>query len=380
VTAASGIATVYPLAKFQPFIDGLLAGTGYQMTPEATSAEFGAFFEAIKAGKARLGIFERVGAAPGQPSPPPTPGSKAAWATEMAARHPGIAPFSASSIVTTLRQIKTLYEQKVLTRSVEISAEAHVEGMKAAKPGRWEYEVEAAIEYWYLKNGAMSWGYPSIVGSGPNATTLHYDASTRQMQDGDLLLVDAAANFQGLTGDITRTYPVNGKFTQAQRDIYELVLRAQDAAMAAAKPGAPSSVITQACRSVFAEGLLKLGLITEATPGPAQNAQVSRWFTHGPTHGIGIDVHDPMAPTLVAGSAFVMEPGLYIRQAALDELPATPENAAFIEKVRPAVQKYKDIGVRIEDSFLMTEQGLVRLSAKAPRLVADIEKVVGTSK
>ena len=273
----------------------------------------------------------------------------------MAAKYPGITPFDAARIVTTLRQVKTPYEQKVLTRSVEISAEAHLEGMKAARPGRWEYEVEAAIEYWYLKNGAMSWGYPSIVGSGPNATTLHYGASTRQMRDGDLLLVDAAANFQGLTGDITRTYPVNGKFSPAQRDIYDLVLKAQDAGMAAAKLGAPTPGIAQACRAVIAEGLLKLGLITEATPGAAQNAQVSRWFTHGPTHGIGVDVHDPLGQTLVAGSAFVIEPGLYIREAALNELPDTPENKAFIDKVRPAVQKYKDIGVRIEDSFLMTE-------------------------
>jgi Xaa-Pro aminopeptidase len=231
-----------------------------------------------------------------------------------------------------------------------------------------------------MKNGAMSWGYPSIVGSGPNATTLHYESSTRQMKNGDLLLVDAAANFQGLTGDITRTYPVNGKFSPAQRDIYELVLAAQDAGITASKNGAPVSGITQACRTVFAAGLLKLGLITEANAGPAQNAQVSRWFTHGPTHGIGIDVHDPLGQTLVAGSAFVIEPGLYIRPAALDELPKTPENTAFIEKVGAAVQKYKDIGVRIEDSFLMTDQGVIRLSAKAPRLVADIEKVVGTGK
>ena len=387
VTAESGISTVYPLSAFQPFIDGLLSGTGYQMSSEEASAEFGTFTGAIRAGKARLGIFERVspaaggrGAVPAQPGAPPAPGSKAAWATEMAAKYPGITPFAAAQLITGLRSVKTPYERKVLTRSVEISAEAHLEGMKAAKPGRWEYEVEAAIEYWYMKNGAMSWGYPSIVGSGPNATTLHYGASTRQMQNGDLLLVDAAANFQGLTGDITRTYPVNGRFTPAQRDIYELVLAAQEAGIAAAKNGAPTAGIAQACRAVFATGLLKLGLITEATAGPAQNAQVSRWFTHGPTHGIGIDVHDPLGQTLVTGSAFVIEPGLYIRQAALDELPKTPENTAFLEKVGPVVQKYKNIGVRIEDSFLMTEQGLVRLSTKAPRLVADIEKVVGTGK
>ena len=388
VTAESGITAVYPLSAFQPFIDGLLSGTGYQMSSEEASAEFGGFTSAIRAGKARLGIFERVGtsaggaggrgAAPAQAPPPP--GSKAAWAAEMAAKYPGITPFAAAQIVTGLRSVKTPYERKVLTRSVEISAEAHVEGMKAAKPGRWEYEVEAAIEYWYMKNGAMSWGYPSIVGSGPNATTLHYGASTRQMKNGDLLLVDAAANFQGLTGDITRTYPVNGRFTPAQRDIYDLVLAAQEAGINAAKNGAPTGGIAQACRTVIAAGLLKLGLITEATPGPAQSAQVSRWYTHGPTHGIGIDVHDPLGQTLVTGSAFVIEPGLYIRQAALDELPKTAENAAFIEKVAPAVQKYKDIGVRIEDSFLMTDQGLIRLSTKAPRLVADIEKVVGTGK
>ena len=211
----------------------------------------------------------------------------------------------------------------------------------------------------------------------PRFTTAH---PRGRCENGDLLLVDAAGNFQGLTGDITRTYPVNGKFSPAQRDIYDLVLKSQEAGMAAAKLGAPTPDIARTCREVMAEGLLKLGLITEATPGATQSSQVSRWFTHGPTHGIGVDVHDPLGQTLVAGSAFVIEPGLYIREAALNELPDTPENKAFIDKVRPAVQKYKDIGVRIEDSFLMTEAGLVRLSSKAPRQVAEIEKVVGTGK
>jgi Xaa-Pro aminopeptidase len=378
VRAQSGVTTVYPLAAFQPFMDALLGGTGYQQPVDAAAAEFGAFFDAVKAGRARLAIFERVGAQAGrggarsQP-PPAAAGSRAAWAVGMQAKFPGVTPFGAAQIVTTLRQVKTPYEQKVLRRSVEISAEAHIEGMKAARPGRWEYEVEAAIEYWYMKNGAMSWGYPSIVGSGPNATTLHYGASTRQMQNGDLLLVDAAANFQGLTGDITRTYPVNGRFTQAQREIYDLVLRAQEAGISEAKLGAPTSGISQACRRVFADGLLKLGLI-------ADPSQVGIWATHGPVHGIGVDVHDPLGQTLAAGSAFVIEPGLYIREAALDGLPKTPENAAFVAKVRPVVEKYKNIGVRIEDSFLMTDQGLVVMSEKAPRRVLDIEKIVGTGR
>jgi len=386
VTATSGITAVFPLSAFQPFIDGLLGGTGYQQSPEEAAAEFGAFFDAVKAGRARLGILERIGPGPGGRGAAPaatwTPpaGSRAAWALDLQKKHPGVTTMSALQLVTTQRQAKTKYEEKVLRRSVEISAEAHIEGMKAARPGRWEYEVEAAIEYWYMKNGAMSWGYPSIVGSGPNATVLHYGKSTRQMRDGDLLLVDAAANFQGLTGDITRTYPVNGKFSPPQRAIYELVLRAQEAGIAAARMGGTTQAITQACRAVFAEGLHSLGLITESTPGPAQNAQVGRWSTHGPVHGIGIDVHDPLGPTLVEGSAFVIEPGLYIREAALNELPDTPENRAFVEAVRPAMARYKDIGVRIEDSFIMTADGLVTLSAKAPKTVADIEKVVGTGR
>jgi Xaa-Pro aminopeptidase len=384
VTSWTGIQNVQPLTSFQPFIDSLLSGNGSPQLPaDELQNEFGTFVAAVKQGTAKLAVMGggpaqggRGGAAPATPAA----GSPRAFAEEMHAKYAGVASANATSILSTLRQVKTPYEQKVLRRSVEISAEAHVEGMKAARPGRWEYEVEAAIEYWYMKNGALSWGYPSIVGSGPNATTLHYEKSTRQMQNGDLLLVDAAANFQGLTGDITRTYPVNGKYSAEQRAIYELVLEAQEAGIAAAKPGSPTAAITQACRAVFARGLLALGLITEAQPGDAQNAQVSRWFTHGPVHGIGMDVHDPLGQQLAAGSAFVIEPGMYIREAVLDQLPKSPENDAFIAKVRPAVQKYKNIGVRIEDSFLMTADGLVLLSVKAPRQIKDIEKIVGTGR
>ena len=133
--------------------------------------------------------------------------------------------------------MKTPYQLGVLEQSAAISSDAHLAGMRAARPGRYEYEVEAAIERTYLSRGAMSWGYPSIVGSGPNATVLHYEASSRKMEDGDLLLVDAAANFQGQTVDITRTYPVNGRFTEAQKDIYRIVLAAQEAGIHAAKAG-----------------------------------------------------------------------------------------------------------------------------------------------
>jgi Xaa-Pro aminopeptidase len=379
VTARSGIDHVVqaanPSTAAQEFIEGLLSPgpSGGNVT-----GEFGTFPAVVKDGKARVGVLDRLATPGGRgaaPAGPPAPGSRAAWAAALREKFPAVTPFSALSIVTTQRQVKTPYEQKVLARSVEISAEAHLEGMKAARPGRWEYEVEAAIEYWYLKHGALSPGYPSIVGSGPNATTLHYLASTRQMEAGDLLLVDAAANFHGLTGDITRTYPISGKFTPAQRDIYELVLAAQEAGITAARLGAAASDISKACTDVFGPGLVKLGLITEAKP-----EQIRLWLPHGPVHGIGIDVHDPLGQTLVAGSAFVIEPGLYIRPDRLDTLAKTPENAAVLARIRPAVEKYRHIGVRIEDSFLMTDRGVVNLSAKAPRQIAEIERVVGTGR
>lgn len=303
------------------------------------------------------------------------PGPARRLAAQMRERFFGFNVRDATPVLAELRQIKTPYEQGVLRKSALISSEAHKAGMRAAAPLKFEYEVEAAIEEVYLRNGAMSWGYPSIVGSGPNATILHYGKSSRQMQDGDVLLVDAAANYQGLTVDITRTYPINGKFTQAQRDLYEIVFAAQEAGIKAAKVGARTQDIQKACEDVMRAGLVKLGLVT-ATDG----TQFKIWATHGVTHWIGHDVHDvgvrgkPLAP----GMAFVIEPGIYIRQQALDNLPKTVENAQFIEQVRAAVAKYKDIGIRIEDSFLLTETGLENLSASVPRTLADVERFMAT--
>ena len=386
VTARSGVANVLPVSAFEPFLKALLSGQAGDPLPADAAAEFAAFTTAMAGKTAKIAmLLERGGGGRGAgDSPPPPPGSRREFGVSLQKEYPGLTITDLTPVVHTQRQVKTSYEQALLRRSVEISAEAHLEGMKTARPGRWEYEVEAAIEHWYLKNGAMSWGYPSIVGSGPNATVLHYNASSRQMQNGDLLLVDAAANFQGLTGDITRTYPINGRFTPAQREIYEMVLRAQDAGIAAARIGSPASAITQACRTVMAEGLQKLGLITDP-------AQVGTWFTHGPVHGIGYDVHDPFNLTapLEPGMTFVIEPGVYFREDSLQNIGrsggrgrgAPPvDNSAIVAAVKPAFEKYKNIGVRIEDSFLMTKDGPVNLSMKAPRQIADIERVVGTGR
>src|SRR5262245_52180450 len=367
-TEQSGIATVYRRSEFSGFVRSLFNGRVFRARSGEVDTEYDAFFAALKDGRGRLALL--FGAKPGPDDPLPPISEFARSARD---RYPGVAITDATRVVHGLRQVKTPYERKVLARSVEISAEAHVAGMRAARPGRHEYEVESAIEAVYLANGAMSWGYPSIVGSGPNATILHYNKSARLMQAGDLLLVDAAANYQGLTGDITRTYPVNGTFSEAQKDIYRVVQAAQEAGMQAAVAGKLTADVEKAAAAVVREGLLKLGLITDA-----KGEQYRTWYTHGICHWIGMDVHDvgdyrrPLEP----GMAFVIEPGLYIRREALAQLPDTPENRAFREKVAPAVERYEGIGVRVEDSFLLTNGELVRLSAKAPRTVKEIEDLV----
>ena len=360
-TAQSGIQTVMTVDQFEPFIASMFSRRAMRGEP----AEYAKFFAALADGRGRLALpLEQVS----DLSTPPDAARK--FAVSLRERFLGFTLEDVRPLVYDLRQIKTAYEQDVLRKSVAISSDAHKAGMRAAAPGKYEYEVEAAIEEVYLRNGAMSWGYPSIVGSGPNATILHYGKSSRRMEAGDLLLVDAAGNYQGYTGDITRSYPINGKFSKEQRDIYQIVLAAQEAGIKAVKSGGRTSDVQAACDAVLRDGLVKLGLVTDP-----KGMQFKIWSTHGVLHGIGMDVHDVGSRrTLEPGMAFVIEPGIYIREAALDALPKTAENAAFIEKVRPVVSKYKNIGVRIEDSFLLTDSGLERLSSSVPRTIDEVER------
>ncbi len=363
--AQSGIETVYLASQLDAFLTQVLNRTAYPRRSGILDEEYDPFFDALRAGRARLALV--LGPRPG-PREPLTPVLE--FARAVRERSAGVEVVDATDLVAGLRQVKTAYERKVLTRSVEISSDAHLAAMRTARPGRWEYEVEAALEQVYLANGAMSPGYPSIVASGPNATVLHYGKSGRQMKDGDLLLLDAAGSYQGLTGDITRTYPVGGVFTPEQREIYRIAFAAQEAGMRAAVAGNRTDDVEKAVAAAVKEGLLRLGLITDAN-----SDQYRTWATHGVCHWIGMDVHDvgdyrrPLEP----GMTFVIEPGIYLREKALDELEKTPENQAFIDLVRPAVRKYRDIGVRIEDSFLLAETGLVNLSANVPRTLEEVE-------
>jgi Xaa-Pro aminopeptidase len=369
-TELTGIETVLTLDLFEPFIEAMFSRRAFRIerpdtpgVPDDRPAEHEAFFAALDQNRARLALVL------GERSLSEPLGKPLEFANRLRERFDGFTLRDAAEIIHGLRQVKTEYEQGVLRRSLGISNEAHMAGMRAAAPGRHEYEVESALEAVYLKNGAMKPGYESIVGSGPNSTVLHYRESSRKMEPGDLLLVDAAGSYQGYTGDITRTYPVSGTFTPAQREIYEIVLAAQEAGIKAARAGNRVSDIRAACADVIKTGLLRLGLITDAS-----GDQYRVWATHGPVHWIGLHVHDVgVTGVLAPGMAFVIEPGIYIREQALDTMPATKENLAFIEKVRPVMKKYLNTGVRIEDSFLLTPSGLERFSAPVPRTVAEIE-------
>jgi Xaa-Pro aminopeptidase len=357
----TGIRTVLSNREFEPFVAAMLSRQPFGGVDDREAA---AFFGALAEGRARVAFALQGGGA----AEPLTPAQD--LARRIRERYPGFQTVDATPHLVDLRLVKTPYERALLVRSVEISNEGQRAGMRAARPGAYEYEVEAAIEAVHRARGAAGQSYPSIVGSGPNSTILHYNDSSRQMQAGELLLVDAGSAYQYMAADTTRTYPVSGRFTDAQKDLYELVLEAQEAGIQAARPGATFVDIHQRTVDVIRAGLLRLGLITDAS-----GDQYRMWYTHGATHYIGIDVHDvgDRRRPLVPGMAFVIEPGVYIRQGALDALPPTAENLALIERIQPAVDRYRDTGVRIEDAFLLEESGLRRMTEGLPRTVAEVE-------
>ncbi len=276
---------------------------------------------------------------------------------------------NASTIFAKLRLVKSPYEIKMMQHSIDITNEALMRSMGMVGRANYEYEVQAEVEYTFRRRNADYWGYPSIVGCGPNATTLHYIESQGEVKKGDLMLMDVGAEYEHYTADVTRTFPVNGKFTKEQAEIYQIVYDAQEAAAKELKPGAPYSAASNAAQKVIVDGLFKLGLITDKNSGQEQI-----WYMHGWGHWLGMNVHDVgNYGTLQEGMITTNEPGIYIRENALDYLPDTPESNKFKEKVRPIYEKYKNIGVRIEDDMLITKTGVEWMTKDLPRTITDIE-------
>jgi Xaa-Pro aminopeptidase len=257
-----------------------------------------------------------------------------------------------NTYMASLREIKSKEELVLLTKAVKISAVGQRETMKAMHPGMSEAEIQGIHEFVYKKYGSEYEGYPSIVGAGNNGCVLHYIENSKMKVENDLVLMDLGAEYHGYTADVTRTIPANGKFSPEQKIIYDLVYEAQEAGIATVKIGNRFDAPDQAARDIISNGLVKLGIIN--TPKESR-----KYFPHGTSHHIGLDVHDPgMYNTLDKDMVLTVEPGIYI------------PNGSDCDK------KWWGIAVRIEDDILVTANGPINLSADAPRKSNEIESLM----
>ena len=269
------------------------------------------------------------------------------------------------ALIDNMRLVKDEHELATMRRAARIAAAAHRRAMQAARPGRMEYEIEAELLHEFRRSGAQFPAYSPIVAAGTNACVLHYIANEARMRDEDLLLIDAGCELDGYASDITRTFPVNGRFSGAQRDVYQLVLDAQRAAIDKVRPGSAWNDPHDAAVRVLAQGMLDLRLIGGTLDEVLEKESYKRFYMHRTGHWLGLDVHDAGEykrqgnwRTLAPGMALTVEPGLYIRAA--DDVP----------------ERLRDIGVRIEDDVVVTASGCEVITAEAPKLVEDIEALM----
>ncbi len=270
-------------------------------------------------------------------------------------------------IVHEMRLIKSSEEVELMKKANYVSFQAHIEAMKATKPGMYEFEVESVIDNQFKKHGANAPAYNSIVGTGANATILHYVENNAQLKDGDLLLIDAGAECDFYAGDITRTFPVNGKFTKAQKDVYEVVLESQLEAIKMVKPGTRFVDVHNRAVEVLTEGMVKIGLLKGNVKDLIKDETYKKFYMHKTGHWLGMDVHDvgkyftsdSESRPLEAGMVLTVEPGLYIN-----------------ENTEGVPSEYLGIGIRIEDDILVTETGSYNLSAAVPKQVVEIESLM----
>ena len=276
-------------------------------------------------------------------------------------------------LIHEMRLHKTEEEVELMQKAATISAEAHALAMQKVQPGMNEFQVESMIEAYMRDNGASGVAYNSIIGGGENATILHYVENNRPLKDGDLILIDAGAEYRGYAADITRTFPVNGRFTQPQRDVYDVVLDVQLQCIEATKTGNTVKARQELSIELLTEGMKKLGLLKGKTKELIKKKAFMKYYMHGVGHYLGLDVHDagryftdqtaknsrPFAP----GMVLTVEPGLYI----------PPDD-------KSAPTKYRGIGIRIEDDVLVTEEGNRNLTAKVPKNADEIEALMNSSK
>ncbi len=271
-------------------------------------------------------------------------------------------------ILHDMRLVKSRAEVQTMRRAVEISADAHRRAMAMCRPGMREYEIEAELLYEMTRRGSRSVAYPSIVAGGDNACVLHYSSNRDVLKDGDLLLIDAGAEYEYYAADITRTFPVNGRFSAEQRAIYELVLEAQEAAIGQVRAGNTFDDPHRAAVEVIARGLVDLGLLKGRPRQVIQKERYRKYFFHRTGHWLGMDVHD-VGDYKIGGEWRVLEPGMI----------TTIEPGIYIKRgERGVARKWWGIGVRIEDDVLVTKGEPEVLTGAAPKRIDDVEALVGT--
>lgn len=358
--AVSGIATVYRASDFRAILGiPALPVTAGETTPDKTVLDTmrkdrKPFFDALKSEQAQLYLFlprERESVEYRQ---------EQALARAVAQVSSGITVRDAAPVFRQLRLIKSPREIELIQHAIDITGEAFERARAHIAAGVCECEIQADFDYTFTRRLAH-FGYPTIVGSGVNGTTLHYNENRGTLKAGTLVVIDGGAEYEQYSADVTRTIPVDGKFTKAQADIYRAVYDAQQAAIGAAVPGA--AAWKDKGIAVIKQRLLAMGLITSK-----DNDQYRIWLPHGLGHDLGMNVHDleKQGDELAPGMVVTIEPGIYIRPDALEALPKTEENDEFIAAVKPAFEKYKGIAVRIEDDLLITSGAPKVLSAAIP--------------
>ena len=276
--------------------------------------------------------------------------------------------FNWKPILGEMRLFKSENEIALMQQAGQISALAHIKAMQQTRPNRLEYEVESEILYEFNRFGARYPSYNSIIAGGENACILHYSENDMPLRDGDLVLIDAGCEFALYAGDITRTFPVNGKFSKAQKAIYEIVLQAQKRAIELLVPGSSIAKANAEVIRIKTEGLVRLGILKGDVDELIEQKAYREFYMHGLGHWLGLDVHDVgeygenRDRTLEPGMVLTVEPGLYLSKDA--DIP----------------EQYKGIGIRIEDNLLITEYGNKNLTSAAPKEIADIEKLMAEAK
>lgn len=376
ITKISGIKRVESSPRARNFVNTAITGwpwiTNFEaLTERLPPRSMPHFYEALGNGRAEIWTVDEARI----PDPTAPATQEQLFVRDLRERHPALLFREAQPLLIHMREVKSQAEIALIQHAIDITEAAQKAAMKRVLTATSENQVDAVIDFTYKDQGTCCWAFPSIAASGVNTTTLHYMSNNGPVDRKGLFLTDLGAEYLGYSADVTRTYPASGKFSADQRVIHEAVFAAQEAAIAALKPGGHFRDADHAAIAVIGRELLRLGLISKDEP-----RQVFMYFRHVPGHHIGLETHDvaDRDRKIETNMVFAVEPGIYIRK---DDVLASPVYAKLPKEeqatIAKALDRYDGIGVRIEDNVVITERGARLLSSGSPRRAEEIEKFMG---